>query len=459
MKSISLRPGILGVMLTCVVFGMLAGCMPQPETLTPILTQPGMINTGTPASTPSSPTVITLLTDTPMLTSTPTATLTRTTSPSATFTPTDSCPKRETDLQPGFLSPGTIVFIESEWYRDPDHLYSLSYSDPAIQPFMDDLGPGKFGYFYVSHNGKWLAFTQERQEDQHRIHDLFLTTGNDSKRKTISWDDENWGGLKGWIMDDQQLMILPHYNYHTTRRDELIIFNPFTGQQQHITPSFTYPMGSLLDKWWGITGMSAVYDPTLTRVVYLEDNETMVLWDMENEQELWRFIDPPLMLHEVPTWSPKGNFLVLVDLLQADDTYWVTEESEFQILLVNRDGEEVWRSDPYPYYDEWHTLMWSFKWSPNERYLSFIWMAPEDREQRTFILDTNTMKVLDYCIDGSFPVWSPDSTQFAMMEVIPAQSPEGEETYRNVLVDVEKNIVVQLDEITFRPVAWILNEP
>jgi hypothetical protein len=46
-----------------------------------------------------------------------------------------------------------------------------------------------------------------------------------------------------------------------------------------------------------------------------------------------------------------------------------------------------------------------------------------------------------------------------MMEAIPAQSSNGEEIYRNVLVDVEKNIVVQLDDITFRPVAWILNEP
>ena len=99
-----------------------------------------------------------------------------------------------------------------------------------------------------------------------------------------------------------------------------------------------------------------------------------------------------------------------------------------------------------------------FHWSPDSRYLVFRWMVPEDGEQRTFLLDTTTMEVLDYCINGTYPVWSPDSKQFIMRESIPAQSSDGEETYRNVLADVERNLVVQLDDITFRPVAWILNE-
>jgi hypothetical protein len=92
--------------------------------------------------------------------------------------------------------------------------------------------------------------------------------------------------------------------------------------------------------------------------------------------------------------------------------------------------------------------------------LVFRWWVPEDDEQRIFVLDTMAQEIHDYCIlDGSYPIWSPDSKQFIMRETIPAQSSNGEETYRNVLVDVEKNIVVQLDDITFRPVAWILNEP
>jgi len=322
---------------------------------------------------------------------------------------------------------------------------------------MEDVKPGKFNYFHVSSDGKWLAFRQEHLIDQKYAYDLFLMTSDSSNRIKLTWDDRNWSGVKGWLADNKSLMIVPHYEHPTHRKDEIIILNLFTNEQQRMFPSWTYEEGSfLISGGWGTVGLDVIYDPTLTRVVYLEDEETMILWDIENSDELWRFREPTLMLREEPSWSPDGSYLAIVDLY-SDDIY-LDETDEFQIVVVNRDGKEIWRSERYPYYEQWYQSM-HFSWSPDEKYLVFRWMVPEDGELRTFLLDTTSWEIQDYCISGSYPVWSPDSNQFIMRETMQTQSSDGEEAYRNVLVDVEKNIIVQLDDIPFRPVAWILNEP
>lgn len=442
---------ILVGMLTGMIFGMLAGCVPQPATMIPTSTRPEL----TVANTPALLTVMPSLAYTRKPTSTPTTT--RTPTPIATITPEKTCPTRVTGLQPGFLSPGVIVFIESDrmtFVRYIDYLYILSSQNPELHPFMEDLSQGILGDFHVSPNGKWLAFGQEIRDGQRYINSLIVTTSNAAERRIIPWDEENWSYMiKGWLSDNQHLMIIPRYDHPVSRKDEVIIFNPFTGEQQRISPSFTYGENSfLVDGGWGTVGLDVVYDSTLTRVAYLEDDDTIILWDTENLRELWRFVEPVLMSREEPTWSPDGSYLAVVDLVSDDN--FLDRADEFQIVLADRYGAEVWRSKTYPFYDKWYVSM-HFSWSPDGKYLVFRWMVPEDGEQRTFLLDTAKMEVLDFCIDGSFPVWSPDSRQFIMRETIPAQSPEGEETYRNVLVDMERNIVVQIDDITLRPVAWI----
>ena len=73
---------------------------------------------------------------------------------------------------------------------------------------------------------------------------------------------------------------------------------------------------------------------------------------------------------------------------------YLDESDEFQIVLVNKDGKEIWRSDKYPYYEQWYESM-HFTWSPDSRYLVFRWMISEIEGQRTYLLDTLSMKVID----------------------------------------------------------------
>jgi len=451
MNDLHRYPKILIRILSIIMFSLLFGCSTQADNGSNDLVQSDTVATQI-SSAITHPA-------TPAATDTPLPTATNTPSSSATPLPASLCPARETDLQSGFLSSGTIVFIEYGWVVEPDYLYRLSSTDMELQPFMDDLEPGIFGYFRVSPDGKWLTFSQSRWEDaeQRDAYDLILTTSNESERKIIPWDEENWGHhIYDWIADGQRLAISPNYSYEYTWLNEVVLFKPFTGQQQRME----LPVED--SGWWGIVGSSVIYDPTLTRAVYLERESDLVLWDVENERELWRFVQPNLMGHQVPTWSPDGKYLVFVDMLEGEeDDYWPTTESEFQVLMVNRNGDEIWRSDILSKTKDggWDVLMNSFTWSPDGRYLAYTWLTPEDEGRRTYLLDTTSWKVLDYCIGGLPPIWSTDSKQIIVWEKLQAQSPNLKGPHRIVVVDVEKRIIVQLDDITFRPVAWILNEP
>lgn len=421
------------------------GCIPKPGAT--------KVNTDTPL--PVNPTVVTSTTDLPSATH----------EPSPTLPQGDHCLARENKFLPEHLGDGRIIFLEREGRSIlgnlKDNLYQLTPPNIEIQPYLEDLELGIISPFLVSSNGLVLAFTHEQRQEQAIIQEMFLVNvSEDTEPKSILWDEENWAGLETWLADGQQLVVIPFYPQSTTRRDEIILFNPFTEQQQRLEPSFTYPKTSFIDKWWGLLGLSAVYDPTLTRVVYLEDNDTMVLWDMENEQELWRFVEPTLIRVQTPTWSPKGKYLVIVDLLGEENFFGPTEENSFQIVVVNRAGEALWKSTDYPYYGEWSSLMGSFTWSPDERYLSFTWEGPDNGDPQTYLLDTVHWEVLDYCLPGGPPIiWSPDSNRFIKIDRFAPASDDSVDTYENILVDLENEVIYELGEMTVRPVAWMRTGP
>jgi hypothetical protein len=429
---------------------LLAGCAPRVGAVTSTPTQMVATYTTAPTITQVPATPSPSPTDTPTTLPSVTPTLITTATPEAVCMPVvDS-------LSPGFMSPGTVLF---DAMRTKHGLYSLSSPDLDAQPFWVNLPKGVIGNYIVSPDHKWVAFEQEIDSEQAVLgKNLVLMTSDARTRKSIPWDEENWGALLTWLADSQRLIIIPidHSQFVETPVD-ILVYNPFSGQQQKITPSFKYSKDYLPVEWWKSIGLSVVYDPTLTRVAYLDsDYSNLVLWDLEKKQELWRYIDPDVQTITPPVWSPDGSTLAVVSLMRKDVNQ-LDLNDDFQILLVSRDGV-VSRSKPFPFYLGLNP--YTLTWSPDGRYLSFSWQQSIEAVWRLFVLDTTTNVFLDPCLEDvdSDTTWSPNGQQFIVWIKQPG-SPPGKGIDRNVLVDLKEGMVVRLDNIEYAPVAWLNTEP
>ena len=406
----------------------------------PTRTQPAPADTVTPPPVP--PTVTTTPSPVPSdtLTSLPTATL------------EVICPEAESSSATTLAIQGMILFEKTEGsgadYKDT--IYGMTALSMEPQPVFDTLPQGVFGEFRVSFDGKWLAVR----------HDDVLMIANTQEQITLPWEYGNWSYFMGsWLADNQRLVMDPLYEDDDYVHDEIFILNPFTGYQELFAPELPYPEGSygLIDAF----GPTAYYDPTLTRVAYKISEYILVLWDLEEGRELWRLVEPNLMLRERAFWSPDGNFMAVTNVIGDHTTpIWLDENVSFQALLIDRTGEVVWQ-DPYPY-NEWGQASMRFTWSPNGRYLALYRESTDGNHARTLILDTTSMEVLDYCITSYSTkdvIWSPDSQQFIAWDVLQGTPLSEDGVFQNILVDLSRDMVVRLEGISLEPVAWIDTEP
>jgi len=381
-------------------------------------------------------------------------------SPTQTLTPTppseSACPSRdEIDLLSDILALGMMIFFDADETAGIVRFYSLSSSKSSPVSFLDDSSRAILSDYRVSPDGKWLAFVRARLDSEGVRHDeLVLTASKYQEQQIIPWDTKTWGDLQGWLADSQQVVIAPPFDDNllpAERPDKIIVFDPFAGQQHYISPSFPYSGGSIYD-YWKYIGMSVVYDPTLNRVVYIDDEQTLVLWDVQGSRELWRFVSPGIIAdNPAPVWAPNGAVMALATRLNPEET--LDDSSKFEFLFISQEGK-VTRSQPFPHYLGLERGLTS--WSPNGRYLSFYWNAVGHKEKQLFLWDTKMQEFLDYCLTdvASEPIWSPDSRQF-IVEADPSIGTDSSKVYRTLVVDVESNRIVQLNSNSYSPVAWI----
>jgi len=360
-----------------------------------------------------------------------------------TATAESLCPPIEIELPPNYLAPGTIIFIENEAeiWEHQERLRSMSSQELRISPFLDDLENGLFTGFHVSPNGQWLAieYSYEMIDGNNRyVNELILFPIHaNQEHMVIPWDEENWGYIiTGWLADSQQLFIIPREDSGYGREDDIIVFNPFTRQQERIIPSFPDP-----DNIWPeylMYGRTAYYNPTLNRVVYFLGNypNTIVLWDIEQSREIWQFTENELMTFAWPNWSPDGNTLTMI--------HHTPNDNGFEFLFVSQNGV-VTHSQVFPN----PTRLQTYGWSPDRRYISLRYRYTNwEYRSRLFIYDTYTETLIDQCIENVArePIWSPDSQQFIVRieEVTPKGTPEAQRPHRNIVVDLKQNRVFRV---------------
>ncbi len=321
----------------------------------------------------------------------------------------------------------------------PDHNW-LAY---GLDPVNDVRSAGKI--YFQNQYGVMMADGSQRQEIARR---------------------PGWHALSHWL--DNEHVVLSESAGLEIRPWTLVVFNPFTGQEEKFPPDFPdiYDADILfpVPEWENYIGVTS-YDGTLTRAVYARiqggDTTGYVLWDVINGREL-AFLPSPY-LNQTPKWSPDNSQLVVAAYLAPRDAPLGKPE----LFSINRDGviTQLTNLSTYPKLLD----IASYSWSPDGRYVAFWMDTLEPYNERLAILDLATHQVTDYCIQGNYggrssrmfeflgsrlttvippPVWAPNSQQLVI------ENRYAQDASRIVLLDLSQGTAVQIAE-NMMPVGWM----
>jgi len=378
--------------------------------------------------------------------STPTSTPTPTIPPEARLNV--QCLPIMQNLPNGAVLEGTLVL--SRKGRPFGYLWNLETGEEILLPDRI-LGSS------VSPNGKWLVYESDLREARTWF-------------RVITADGE----VHHSFPNDQEWIIGPWLNnemFIAYRREKplwsTVVVNPFTGQWREFKSD--YPDIEWLDapRLWGFT--VSVYDPTLTRVVYLANPSdtpnklSYVIWDLQGKQMIAEFSRIAWSIVEhMPVWSPSGSEFVIADLTREEfDVNYVPDD---ELYSISRDGEMTKLTNLSAYFTIGVDIR-GYVWSPNSRYIAF-WMAPDPPaetypdgpQMQLAVLDTETQMVTLYCIPADFrraewePIWSPNSQQV----LVKSLDEEGES--RLVIVDIVAGWAVQIAG-DVDPMGWMVSTP
>lgn len=460
-----------------VVLGTSCGKPPAAVQKSPtVATQNGIPTEATSFSTPSPRTVTPSLsfTGTPTTESTVTEyTQTTTITPTPTIPPEANldiqCLNIAPDLPPEMTSNGSLVFVgegrRNGYLLDLTTMAFTQINQPEKRIIDIDVSPG----------GEWIAYIEgfSYESGKSAIQDiLIIADANNQINRIIPWEEE-WGFITAWLDDTHLVIDIPPDNIPTTPAT-LMTLNPFTGERQIIKPEYPdiYQFPPIpYWKGWGET----VYDPTLTRVVYLRGGQNndpsplnYVLWDMTNNKSLasFRIIGD---LDTIPRWYTDGEQYAFAPGLITDDPQ--NKWPAYEVIRVDRNGLATQLSHLAAYY-QW-TYISDLSWSPDGEKIAF-WFGGwdelgnpffEEYELHLAVVDVSSGKVTNYCVPGDAhaqigglrlvppPIWSHDSKQLVVENLI---SNINKRSSRVILVDIEKNLAAVIAE-DMQPAGWVDN--
>lgn len=322
----------------------------------------------------------------------------------------------------------------------------------------------------VSPNRSLMAYESVIFDSEGKVakEELVVADATGNRLKTIPWEEE-WWQTPIWS-DNEHVVInlsLPDEENSDQKPLPMLVLNPFTNERRIVKPDFSgFPVTSSADLpyWEGRWG--AIYDPTLTYVIYprvTENNNEMytyAVWDL-SKQQLVTTLDEIFSSYTaikgnfpIPKWSPDGSRFVF----QGFDP--TADPVNIELYEVNHDGQTRQLTQLAPVAYVWES---SFSWSPDGRYIAMFLgsqLGAPYEKARVAVLDTMTLNVIDYCISVTFlgdgygggplvPIWSPDGRQFVITDWYE------KDHCRVILVDIEKNSAAKIAD-DMEPVGWMV---
>lgn len=308
---------------------------------------------------------------------------------------------------------------------------------------INQMNEGGFDYA-VSPDRTLLAYRNLLYDALDNIvgEELVIKDFNGELLLSLPWETD-WLRLVDWL-DNERVVINPYKQQENLAKmySTLTVLTPFTRARQILSPDFAkmYEYSPFPD-WdgWGVT----MYDPTLTRVVYLSDYSeyAYVLWDIENSTRLASLQAIGLF---TPRWSPDGSAFVI--------EAYNPDQFALELFLVNRDGAVQQLTNLY---GEEDTILTNYSWSPNSLKIA-AWMisgANDNKQAQLVVIDTTTksIEVKDVFFHSQpeppfGPIWSPNGKYLIVFD-------SGNEQV--FLFDLAQNLAIPLAE-NMEPVGWML---
>lgn len=255
---------------------------------------------------------------------------------------------------------------------------------------------------------------------------------------------KGWGSNGVW-QDNQHLMIdiagLDPDESRALKPGKLLWLDPFTGEKRILAPNFPniyngYPLPNWGNQW----GHSlVVYNPSLTRAVYLSDwGINYVLWDMQKKKPLMSWTQFANAEQNIPRWSPDGEKFIMYGILGKLSTMPEGPYLPYKLYLVDNDGNFSQLASVSV-----NLQIDDYFWSPSGRYIALTLLGNIASDgyynDKLAVLDTKTKEITDYCVEfrpsgESEPslIWSPDETQILLNDKY------SQENRRVILVDLAK---------------------
>ena len=461
----------LMVVLTSCLGNSFTSSIPKTEeeitksSLTPMIKEVKFTKPATPTKIMSStPSITPKETETPMPTNTST--------PTSTPTPTISA---ETRLQfqcldpwpdtPGIDLPsmGVIVMENRKKIKEggnkgrnkpEDYLLDMEKKTFVT---INNESEAQIDYA-VSPDRKHVAYINVGFDESGRIttEELTIATADGQRLVTLPYED-GWSAIAGWLNNHQLAINLAGLDLEDSYTPpNLLALDPFTGDQAVLSselPGIYDESQFLRWDWWGLT----MFDPTLTRVVYLEASGPgyipLTLWNVKGHFPLVTLkYGFPISYPPVPRWSQDGSSFIVEGYIEETD--------EYELFQVSRDGEVEQMTSLSAYQDAYLT---DYSWSPDGQFVAAWLTTPqlsEVKEAELIILDMTTKLVSHTCLrikhggegygsDPPAPIWSPDGKQLVFTEWY-------EKDHRRViLVDIVDRTVKEIAQ-DMEPKGWMV---
>jgi hypothetical protein len=322
---------------------------------------------------------------------------------------------------------------------------------------------------YISPDGKWLIYQVDWGEESGETK-FILTNADGIQQKEMPFNGD-WISSDIFWLNNTSLRVA-EWNI-PVEAINIFSFDPFTETKTALQSDFPNMASKGIN--WGIDrpalemglfkGTNIIYDPTLARVLYPKNNNSVSLFNLETNQEITELSIPGRS--RLPKWSPDGKSVAILGKV-SNSSKGLTHD---EFYIVSRDGSNLERLS-YALSVGKQVHIENYSWSPDGNRIA-LWLKPDTNASITAqnpfelaVLDLKTNAITNYCISGTSTIdyetytdlvniiWSPDGTQLLIVRY----NDDNNKNTDEVIVDLTNTTAYNVAE-NMQPIGWMSTEP